>query len=237
MQKFIALILIAASSVSMSASSWDTSNLKNILGGGSSKEESSKSSENSLLGAITGIVSGLLSSEKLTVQDLEGNWEYSEPAVCFQSENFLQKAGGAAVTGTIEEKLKPYYKTTGLDKLKLTVESDSTFTLTVRNIPLKGTLLPVNDDSQYNFEFQFQAFKLIKLGQMKAYVTKNVATGTIDLMFDVSKLVAIAEKVSLVAKSSIITSTVSLLKSYDGICVGFTLNNVGKTTNAKKSLW
>ncbi len=193
-------------------------NILNGLGGNSG-------GESSVTDAISGIVGNLLSSDKLSLSEITGSWTYSEPAVCFKSENLLQKAGGAAVASTIKDKLSPYYKITGLDNIQLTINSDSTFVMKVRKITLQGSVHIINDsESQSNLEFDFSALGKINLGRINAYVVINKVNNSMDLMFDVTKLITIAEKVSVIAKSSAITSAVNLLKSYDGICAGFTMS-------------
>ncbi len=196
-------------------------NLGNILNGLGGKS----GSDSSVTNAISGIVGNLLSTDKLSLSDITGSWSYVEPAVCFKSENLLQKAGGAAAASTIKEKLAPYYKMSGLDKVQLTVNPDSTFVMKVSKMTLKGTVRILNDEeSQSNLEFDFAALGKINLGKINAYVVVNKVNNSMDLMFDVSKLVTIAEKVSVVAKSSAITTAVNLLKSYDGVCAGFKMS-------------
>lgn len=207
-------------SIIMTISASAQFNLGDLLGGLGNKDSESESG--GLAGALSGIVGGLLSTDKLSLDQLVGTWSYNEPAVCFKSDNLLQKAGGAAVAETIEEKLAPYYRVTGLDKVQLTVYEDTTFVMKFRASQLKGVLEFV-DEGQSNIVFHFQALKKINLGSMHAYVVCGAGGKSLDLMFDVTKLIDIVDKVSVIAKSSAITSTVSLLKSYDGLCVGFTL--------------
>ncbi|MCM1110411.1 MAG: DUF4923 family protein [Clostridium sp.] len=209
--KHICAVIAAFLLSTASLHAWDLKDLKNVLGGSGSSDS-----------PIGNIISGLLQKESLTVEDLCGTWSYSAPAVTFKSENLLQKAGGAAASSAIVCKLEPYYKTTGLDQVVMTVNPDSTFTMTVRSIILKGTVETLAEEgSEANFTFNFTALGKIKLGKMNAYVTQS--GNSTNVMFDVTKLIEIAEKVSSVAKSSTITTAVNLLKSYDGVCVGFEL--------------
>ena len=52
-----------------------------------------------VVGAVTG---------KSTTTDITGTWQYSGSAISFESDNLLQKAGGAAAAGVAEEKHLPY---------------------------------------------------------------------------------------------------------------------------------
>lgn len=178
--------------------------------------------DSSALGALAGTVDGLLSSDKIDVADLAGSWKYSAPAVTFKSENILKKAGGAAAAGVIEEKLAPIYKTAGLESMTISINTDSTFTMKSRGISVSGSIEPITEkDSDANFVFNFKASKL-KLGKMNTYVRKS-ASGTLSIMFDVSKLVTILESVGKVSNNSTLNSVVEMLKSFDGVCAGFAL--------------
>lgn len=217
--KRIYFCLLAVFAVFAANAQLNIGNILNSLGGSSDEGD-----KDGVAGAISGLVSNILSSDKLSLSDISGTWSYKEPAVCFKSENLLQKAGGAAIASTIKSKLTPYYRITGLDNVTITINQDSSFVMTVRKINLNGTIRFINDkDSQSNLEFDFKALGKINLGKINAYVVSNKATGSMDLMFDVTKLITIAEKVSQVTKSSAITTAVNLLKSYDGICAGFSM--------------
>ena len=196
--------------------------LGNVLGGLTGSSSSSSSSSGSSLGdALTGLVSGLLSTDKVTPADMVGTWKYSAPAVCFQSDNFLQKAGGSAAAGVIENKLAPYYKKFGFNKLQLTIDEEKNFSMNLGIIPLKGT---VDADGNGNVYFNFTALGTVSLGKMKAYVNMGAGKSSMELMFDVSQLMKIIKAVASVSGSSTISTVSDLLNSYDGICAGFKLN-------------
>jgi hypothetical protein len=164
-------------------------------------------------------LSGLLSTDNVELSSMVGTWKYASPAVCFQSDNFLQKAGGSAVAGTIENKLATYYSTAGLTNLVLTINSDYTFTMTSGKLSSAGT---VSKNSDGDIIFSFQALGTISLGSMKTYVT--MSGNQMSLMFDVSKLTTVLKTVGSVSGNSTVTGVTTLLESYDGICAGFKLN-------------
>lgn len=207
---YLSAALIAA--FSFSASAWDLKDALGKLGGDSS----------SVSGAISGALGGILSTGKLSVEQLEGDWKYSAPAVTFKSGNLLKKAGGAAAAGVIEGKLAPVYKTTGLDRLTFSVDKQGAFTMKVRGVSLKGTVSAIEDEgSEANFVFSFTGIGKT-LGKVNAYVEKNVA-GEMTLTFDVSKLIAIMEKLSRITGNSTIGTISKTLSGYDGLCAGFRL--------------
>ena len=108
---FILLAVVAAGMTSLSASP----DIKDVLKGLGSKssgtaasgEEGSSSSSSSGLGALGSLISGIVGSGEVTTADLVGSWKYDQPAVKLQSDNQLQKAGGAAASKVITDKLPP----------------------------------------------------------------------------------------------------------------------------------
>jgi len=212
MKRIFMLAMTAILFSTFSVNAWNLSDALKGLGKGDSSSSS----------GLASAIGNLLSTDKISVESLVGTWTYTAPAVTFKSENVLKKAGGAAASSMIEEKLVPIYKRTGFDKATLTVNSDSTFVLTANRIKLNGTISTVaaNDNSQANFVFNFTLGGKMKVGKMNAYITKS-ATGTMSVMFDVTKLVTLMETVSKFSSNSTIKSAVNLLKSYDGLCAGF----------------
>ena len=215
------LILALALCVSLSACA--SNPLGSLLGGSKSStstEQSSGSKGGSLTDILGGVVGGLISTDKVDVNKMVGTWTYTSPAVSFKSENFLQKAGGAAMAGTIESKLAPYYKTAGLNKMVLTINEDKSFVMKSGKITARGT---IETDGKGEVYFNFKALGTVPAGKMKAYVTMT-AGKQMSLMFDVTKLVTIVKMVGNVSGSTAIKGVSSILDSYDGICAGFKLN-------------
>lgn len=176
--------------------------------------------------AITGALSQVLSTSKLDVSSLKGSWAYQGPAVSFKSDNVLKKAGGAAASEAIIKKIQPFYKAVGFNNMTMTV-ADSTFSMKVRGITIKGTLRAITDSKTgANFVMNITAGKRT-LKQMEVYVEKSV-NGNIRMMFDISKLISLVETFGKVANNSTINSAVKLLKSYDGLCAGFELKQTAK---------
>ena len=194
--------------------------LKDLLNSVTSGKSSSDNNSNPL-GSLGSVISNLTASSSFELADLQGTWDYQSPAVTFQSDNVIQKAGGAAAASTIEGKMAPYYEKAGITSLQLTVDAENNFTMKLKRGSLKGT---VSKDEQGNLEFNFSAFGKIKLGKVSAFATKS--GNTLNLTFDVSKLISIVKSVSSVSGISSLNTISSLLSSYDGIDAGFKLNRV-----------
>lgn len=189
--------------------------LKDILGGAG--------------GALGNIVEGVFTKTDLTVADIAGEWTSQGSAVTFQSDNFLKKAGGTAAAGAVESKLDEYYKKFGLTGAVLDIDNDGNFTLTIKKMPLKGTI-EVKSKGVFTFKF------LMGLGSMNAYVEKSPSS--LNVMFDADKIKKIMTFAATLSKSKMVSTADKLLKEYDGICIGFKMTQTGtatQTTNGSAS--
>lgn len=216
MKKLFRTALIAFSALCIAQTASATGDLKDLLNAVSS--QSGKSDAGDALGKLGSVISGLTASSDFELTDLQGTWAYESPAVTFQSDNALQKVGGAAAATAIEQKLAPYYAKAGITAMKLTVNEDMTFEMALKRGTLKGT---VSKDDNGNLEFHFSAFGKINLGKVGAYATKSF--NSLNLTFDISKLISIVKTVSSVANISSLNTINSLLSSYEGIYAGFKL--------------
>ncbi|MDE7386193.1 MAG: DUF4923 family protein [Muribaculaceae bacterium] len=216
--KKVFMILVAVATLSVfNSSAFD---LKGALQGlANNSSDSTQQSKSNGLGSLIGGIANLLGKTDVTIADLQGTWAYSKPAVAFKSDNLLKKAGGAAAAEVIEGKLAPYYEKAGIAAMKLTIAADSTFTMKIKAVALKGTL---SKDKDGNFVFQFKALGKVNIGHATSVITK---TGkNITVTFDASKLITIVSKIASVTGNSTIKSVSALLESYDGLNAGFELS-------------
>ncbi len=176
---------------------------------------SSSSSSSSVLGNILG---SLLGSDDVKLSQLEGTWNYSSPAVGFQSEDVLKSIGGSAASATIENKLATYYEKLGLNKVVLTMDANGNFSMKTKYATLSG----VAEKGQNGiFVFNFKALGAINLGKLDVYT--SLSGNTLSLTCDAKKVVEIAKKVSSFTNNTTLQSVITLLDSYDGITIGFKL--------------
>lgn len=212
------ILLLVSACMMMSVFSANAFDIKSALKNAAGAAAQSSNQSGSGIGDIISGVTNLLGITDVTIADLEGTWTYVKPAIAFQSDNLLQKAGGTAAATVIENKLEPYYKKTGITAMSLTVNADSTFTMGVNKIQLKGKL---EKNSDGNFVFNFQAFGKVKIGQFTSVITKS--GNNIDVTFDASKLLALVTKIASISGNSTLGTLSSLLNSYDGMNAGFQL--------------
>lgn len=198
--------------------------LGKYLGNSSTTQDSADKNSGGLLDAIGSLFGG-----DIKIKDLCGTWGYVAPAVSFKSENLLKKAGGAAASAVVENKLKPVYKTTGFDKMEFNVNADSTFSMKVRMVTLKGQITTdVPKGSTATFMFKFKVAGKISMGKMEAYVKKSGNKMT--LTFDVTKLMSLISKVGAVSGNSSLKTLSKLLDNYDGMCAGFEMKRTAEAT-------
>ncbi len=215
--KFITLCIAAI--ISLSSVTIQAQSIKDILGGLAGSSDSTGTSSSNPLGALGSVLGNVLANDKFTVDDIVGSWNYSSPAVSFQSDNALKKIGGAGAATAVENKLAPYYKTIGLTNTTLTVDADHNFTMKLGVAQLKGTIEKAEDGG---LVFAFNAFGKISLGKVSAHATK--AGSTLNLTFDATKLIQILTKVAGVLNNTTLKAVTDLVNSYDGIYIGFKLN-------------
>lgn len=177
---------------------------------------------------VTNILEGVFSSSNLTVSDLSGDWTATGPAVCFESENMLKKAGGIAAASVLETKLSPYYKQYGLTGANMVIQKDGSFTLTVKGVTLRGVLSQPANAAKGEFLATFTALGTIKLGSFKTYVQKT--SSSMDVMFDATKLKTLLAGITKLSGNSLAKGVTSLLDSYDGLCVGFKFSLNGRVS-------
>lgn len=181
-----------------------------------------------LLGMAGEVVEGVLTKTDITVEDMAGVWTVEGSAVSFKSDNALAKAGGIAAAAAIEQKLDPYYERYGLTGGEFTINADGTFTLALKRMTLSGTV--VKNEKDGTFDFKFSALGSIPVGSLTAYVQKPV--NKLEIMFDATKLKTLISVVAKYSGMSMAKTASSLLDSYDGLCVGFSMSKTGEVKSA-----
>lgn len=223
MKKLISVIIAAALFAAAPAVKAEP-DITDLLKGaaGALKGGSGEQSGSTALSGLKGMVEGLISKSNLSEADLVGSWQYSAPAVAFQSDNLLQKAGGAAAAGVITDKLAPYYAKAGITSLTAVFNEDKTFKFQVKKISLSGTFEKDTTSETGDFTFNFKAGGKLPIGKFKAHVEK---VGTkLTITFDASKLITLVNTIASVSGQATLKSVATMLNSYDGLNCGFELS-------------
>ena len=164
------------------------------------------------------VVNNVIATDSITVKDVTGAWTYSGPAVSFQSDDLLKKAGGAAAAATVESKLAPYFERAGLDGMQLTFDGNGNVSMTLKGgRTINGTVAQGEKAGQLVFHFSRLGSKL---GSITAYVTKGI---NLSIMMDVTKLRDLVSAIAKYTKNSTADTASTLLSQYNGIYAGVKL--------------
>jgi hypothetical protein len=172
---------------------------------------------------ITNLIEGVFSKSDLEVSDLAGQWTIDGSAVSFQSDNLLQKAGGLAAASAIEAKIDPYMEQYGLVGAVMVIQTDGSYEIQMSKGSIKGTIVK-SSSSTSNFTFNITVLGK-SISSVPAYVQKS--SSSLDLMFDSNKLKSILSTVGKLVNSSLASSALSILNSYEGLYVGFGMHKTG----------
>ncbi len=184
-------------------------NLGDILGGLSGSSSSSNGSD-----LISGLTSIFSSNKQASASNLVGTWSYDSPAIVFESDNLLSKAGAAIAAKKIESKLQTTLSKYGIteDKFTITFNADSTFTESIRG-------------KKYSGKWEVKDKKLVLSYALKKMEITTQKEGN-KLMFvtDATKLLSLMQTLGAkAATNSSISTVTSLAKNIKGMKVGLAL--------------
>lgn len=185
-------------------------NLGDILGTVTGNK-SSGSSSNDLISNLTSIFS---SNKQATENQIVGTWEYTEPAIVFESDNFLAKAGASIASKKIESKIQEHLTKFGMvpGAVSITFKEDGTFTERLKNRNVKG-------------KWKLEDSKLIlTYGTIKPVaITTQVEGKTLMIVTDTSQLLNMFKTLGSKSTNSSIKTVTSLMGSVKGMKAGLAL--------------
>ena len=150
-----------------------------------------------------------------TKKALVGSWIYEEPAIQFESQNLLDKAGGVVASQSVADNITPYFEMLGLKTggIALDLREDNTCTITLGGQTIDGT-----------YEFDDETKKLsLKAGFIPlpaAYL--SIVNNQMAMTYDSSMLLNLIKVIGSTSNQSTFSSVASLADSYDGMKTGFT---------------
>ncbi|MCR5463473.1 MAG: DUF4923 family protein [Bacteroidales bacterium] len=150
-----------------------------------------------------------------TKKALVGSWVYEEPAIQFESQNLLDKAGGVVASQSVADNITPYFEMIGLKTggIALDLREDNTCTITLGGQTIDGT-----------YEFDDETKKLsLKAGFIPlpaAYL--SIVNNQMAMTYDSSMLLNLIKVIGSTSNQSTFSSVASLADSYDGMKTGFT---------------
>lgn len=202
--KFAATALMLMASTSVSAQI----DLGNILGGLTGNSSSDKGN------VISGLTSIFSSNKQATANNIVGTWTYDSPAIVFESDDLLSKAGAAIAAGKIENKLQAVLTKYGItkDKFSITFKKDGTFTETIKGKSYSGKWEVKDEKLILNYSLKKMEITTQKEGNKLMFVT------------NATKLLTLVQSLGAKAATNSSLSTVTALtKNIKGMKVGITL--------------
>ena len=169
---------------------------------------------------LSGITSIFSDKKVATIDNLVGEWTYTEPAVVFMSENLLKKAGGELASSAIEKTIETQLNKVGITKgaMKMTFTRNGRFTQTIGGRRLRGT-----------FTIKGKEVVLKYAGEIKQLVgTTQVDGNDLLIVMDASKMLTYLKAIGSISGNASLKTATSLLGSMDGMLCGLRLNRVSK---------
>ena len=169
---------------------------------------------------LSGITSIFSDKKVATIDNLVGEWTYTEPAVVFMSENLLKKAGGKLASSAIEKAIETQLNRVGITKgaMKMTFTRNGRFTQTIGGRRLRGT-----------FTIKGKEVVLKYAGEIKQLVgTTQVDGNDLLIVMDASKMLTYLKAIGSISGNASLKTATSLLGSIDGMLCGLRLNRASK---------
>ncbi len=169
---------------------------------------------------LSGITSIFSDKKVATIDELVGEWTYTEPAVVFMSENLLKKAGGKLASSAIEKTIETQLSKVGITKgaMKMTFTRNGRFTQTIGGRRLRGT-----------FTIKGKEVVLKYAGEIKQLVgTTQVDGNDLLIVMDASKMLTYLKAIGSISGNASLKTATSLLGSMDGMLCGLRLNRASK---------
>lgn len=155
---------------------------------------------------------------KLTEAALVGTWNYTAPAVKFESDNVLSELGGSAMESTVTTRLEKGYELVGIKAgaASFTFNDDKSFTADLGKAQgLSGTY--EFDASTHEIKLTFSKSSKFNLGTLTGYA--YISGSELQLVFPVTKLVDVITAIG--SKVSSLQTVAAMLEKYKEVYLGF----------------
>ncbi len=163
---------------------------------------------------VSGITSVFSSSKQADKNSIVGTWEYSEPAIVFQSDNLLTKAGASIAAGKLESQLQTQLNKYGIKPgtLTITFNSDGTFSETLGTKTMSG-----------RWKVKSSKLYITYLGVRTIEITTQISGNKLQFVANANKLLALMKTMGSASGNTNIKTVTSLMKSINGMQAGITL--------------
>ena len=207
MKKCIFMVSVTISSLMFS--SCGTIGQSGTSGIGTSSQTGGLSGVLGNLGGLQGIGEVLSGVLGVTTQDIVGTWTYQEPAVLFESDNMLAKAGGQLAAKTVESKLKTDYEKVGIKSglMTMTFDRSGNFSQTVSGKTQSGTYTVNNGAVNLTYSG----------GTQQIVGTTQFDGNNLVIVMDVTKLLNFAKTAAASSNNQTLNGISSIANSFSGM--------------------
>ena len=211
MKRLVCLVALAMGlmgSVNVSAQSDLGGVLKGVLGG---SKNSNSSSGDDIISSLTSVFS---SKKQASASSIVGTWNYTEPAIVLQSDNFITNAAAKLATKKVESKLQSYLNGIGVapGTFSMTFNEDGTFTETLKVHTTSGTWQVTDSKLQLT---------IAQLANVS--ITTQLDGKNLQFVTDASKLLTLFKTIGANSGNATVSTITSLMKGVNGMQAGITL--------------
>ena len=211
MKRLVCLVALAMGlmgSVNVSAQSDLGGVLKGVLGG---SKNSNSSSGDDIISSLTSVFS---SKKQASASSIVGTWNYTEPAIVLQSDNFITNAAAKLATKKVESKLQSYLNGIGVapGTFSMTFNVDGTFTETLKGHTTSGTWQVTDSKLQLT---------IAQLANVS--ITTQLDGKNLQFVTDASKLLTLFKTIGANSGNATVSTITSLMKGVNGMQAGITL--------------
>lgn len=164
--------------------------------------------------SATGIVKKVVTG----TYGLTGTWDYKGSSIQFKTDNLLKKAGGKAITSSLQKSIDNELAKIGIEEgvTTFTFESDGKFYHTTRGKKFSG---------KYTYDSSTGQLTLKYLNHLplKTTVSESLGGSKISLLFEANEFLSMIDIIGKLTGVSIIKGVSSIVNSYDGLMIGLVL--------------
>lgn len=162
--------------------------------------------------ALSSAVSSLIGNKTVSQASLVGTWNYTGPAIAFESSNLANQLGGALAAGSAEKKLSAALEKYGIKsgKVKLTFKDDGSYSCTINNRTVSG-----------QYSVSGSTLTLTKAGVKTMQGNVKLTGSELQLTIEADKLLSLVSSLGNVTSGNATLSTLtSFMKGFDGVNLG-----------------
>lgn len=149
---------------------------------------------------------------------LVGTWDYKGSSIQFKTDNLLKKAGGKAVSSSLQKSIDNELSKIGIEAgiTTFTFESNGKFYHTTKGKKFRGTYTYDSSSGQLTLKY-------LNHIPLKTTVSESLGGSKISLLFEVNEFLSMIDIIGNLTGVSVVKAVSSIISSYDGLMIGLVL--------------